>query len=457
MLIRGDITLRPHQVRYLEANKAAYRQGARAILDVCPTGGGKTIIGCAMVDSAVSVKGRRVGWVTGTRELVSQSAAEVGKVCGADAVGFFAAGRPSNPRAPIQVISVQTFASREEVPSNLDILIFDEAHHCAAETWGGLWQRCPNVELVMGFTATPQRGDGLGLGRSEGSRNGFDAMVIETSIQELTRLGILVPCTVIAPNIDKVGPLSKTVLETLQSHGAPGKVPCTVIFMGSVKEAYQQTEIIKRAGYSVACVEGSSDISERKRAIAAHKAGDLEVLVNVQALTEGWDNPRCSLCILARGCTNASTYLQIVGRVLRAFPGKTRAVLEDLTGVVWKHRLPESERKFTLHGNGIETEKRVSLAQCKTCGGVWLAGTIKCKKCGSTLAQPRPPRQVKQAETSVVTESRVLATMEMKRAAYFRLVREAKDKGYQPGWAKIRYQVRFKEWPNAEVIYGGQA
>ena len=45
--------------------------------------------------------------------------------------------------------------------------------------------------------------------------------------------------------------------------------------------------------------------------------GDIQVIVNVHVLTEGWDFPPISCVVLLRTASNKSTMIQMVGRGLR--------------------------------------------------------------------------------------------------------------------------------------------
>ncbi len=101
----------------------------------------------------------------------------------------------------------------------------------------------------------------------------------------------------------------------------------------------------------------------------AHARG--AVLVNCMVLTEGWDSPETSCCILARGCGSVGTYLQIVGRVLRPAPGKTGALLIDLTGrSFYDHGPPDADRLYSLTGKGIRKKDEAEDfgKPCPVCG-----------------------------------------------------------------------------------------
>jgi len=119
-----------HQPRTVAATRAAYRAGARRILIVLPTGGGKTRLGRHYVD-AYAGRGQRVLWVAHREELVAQAAATLAGVAGA--VGVLQADRDPGD-APVVVASVQTLAARGagRLPA-ADLVILDEAQNTTPE------------------------------------------------------------------------------------------------------------------------------------------------------------------------------------------------------------------------------------------------------------------------------------------------------------------------------------
>ena len=83
------MTLRPYQQHALALARQAYRDGARKVLLVAPTGSGKTVIAAAAIDAATA-KGRRVLVVAPRREIVAQTSARLA------AHGIIAAGRATH-------------------------------------------------------------------------------------------------------------------------------------------------------------------------------------------------------------------------------------------------------------------------------------------------------------------------------------------------------------------------
>jgi hypothetical protein len=132
-------------------------------------------------------------------------------------------------------------------------------------------------------------------------------------------------------------------------------------------------------------VHGEQPADERADVLRRFRAGELDAVANVFVLSEGFDDPAVSVCILARKPAHAGTFLQMVGRVLRPAPGKTHATLVDLCGSVFGHGPPDLEREYSLDGEAISGVAREAIRQCPTCGGVFAAGVTACPLCGEAL------------------------------------------------------------------------
>ena len=65
-------------------------------------------------------------------------------------------------------------------------------------------------------------------------------------------------------------------------------------------------------------------------------------------LTEGWDMPAVSCCILARPTKKMGLYRQMIGRILRPAEGKTDAIVLDHSGAVFRHGFVEDRVEWTL-------------------------------------------------------------------------------------------------------------
>src|SRR5690606_12153671 len=126
-----------------------------------------------------------------------------------------------------------------------------------------------------------------------------------------------------------------------------------IFFAVSVEQARELADRLNAADVPAACIHGETPAEDRADALARFVAGELIALTNVYVLTEGADLPAAEVCVLARGFSHASTYLQCIGRVLRPAPGKESALVLDLCGVSRTFGVPADEREYSLEGRAI--------------------------------------------------------------------------------------------------------
>lgn len=195
--------LRGYQVDAIRAAREIYRaRRARGekrsnVLLVAPTGAGKTRIGVELVVSALSRPGADgVIWMAHRKELIQQAHARL-LAEGLDPldVDIIAPWARRWPGARVHVASIETLAAalaRGEGMPSARVVVLDEAHHYAAESWGAV-ARCYEGSTVLGLTATPERGDGVAMGDL------FDELIPVASVKQLIAMGVLVASQVYAP------------------------------------------------------------------------------------------------------------------------------------------------------------------------------------------------------------------------------------------------------------------
>ena len=420
---------RDYQLKAVADCRHAYAQGARAVLLVLPTGGGKTVIGSLVVAGALA-KGKRVLWVACRRELVDQAAQRLPAPC-----GYIMAGRELDLEAPVQVASLDTVVGRELPP--VDLVVYDEAHHAVAATSRALLARLPRAAL-LGLTATPVRGDGAALG------DVFDALVLGPSVRELTEAGHLVPVRVVRPS-NRYASLSQEPVRAWQalSEGRPG-----FAFHRTIRESRAFAGELNAQGVVAAHVDGETKPQERQAVVEAFRRGEVECLSSVNIFTEGVDVPRASFCLLARGCDSAGLYMQMVGRVLRPHRGKHDALVVDLKGVSHDHGLPDDERVWSLEGEqGVvaKASDRIAIRQCGACGYAWRPTEAHqpCLRCGHDAFEPQKVVGRKLTEARMRAPFWPDAGDDQRKAYRTKLMEEAQRRRYRPGWVEARMRWAF--------------
>lgn len=374
--------LREYQTRAIDQLRASYQRGRRAPCLVAPTGSGKTIIGSEIVRLSVA-RNRRVLFNAHREELIDQTIRKLADA-GIGGVRRIQADRSQHTDSLVTVASVQTLSRwPEDKMPPADLVVFDECHHGPAKTWSGIANAYRNSQL-LGLTATPERADGRPLG------DVFDDLIIAASVSELTELGHLVPCRIWAPpKILETGEIAISPVEAYAKHGDDGK---GIAFCSTLERAAAVATEFNAAGITSTVIHGDISSDMRKQILAWFREGQIRVLVSVHVLTEGFDEPSASVCILERKPAHAGTFLQMVGRVLRPSPNKTGCVVIDLCGSSLMHGTPNMERTYSLSGRAISKPDRESIRQCPTCGGVFLTADMiegACPQCGCEM--PRRP------------------------------------------------------------------
>jgi DNA repair protein RadD len=424
-------TLWPHQTRALEQMRAAARGGAKSILAALPTGAGKTRLAHAMISRCVA-QGKRAVFVCHRDELVRQTRAVLEDI---GPVRVVAETDEGDEDAPIVVASIQTLLARKlHIPAALAVC--DEAQHVLSTTWRNVpaRYRAEGAHLI-GLSATPTRVDGRAFGDL------FDALVQPTSVRELQGTGILVPAHVIAP-AGRRDKLAATIVDAVRQY-AHGR---GVVFAASVEESREAARDLTEAGWPAEHIDGETPTERRRDILRRFREGELAALCNVYVLTEGFDDPAIEWVALARGCGSYSMWMQIIGRALRAAPGKTHCTVLDLGGAVHEHGLPDEPRVYDLDGSRARTaEDDLRIRQCPECGAAFREGPLVCPRCGATLKPMRARR--KPISPEELQRIQAVATVEEKQAYLERLEGQARAKGYRAGWVGFRFSAKFGHFP----------
>ncbi len=252
-------------------------------------------------------------------------------------------------------------------------------------------------KLLLGLTATPGRSDGRPLPV-------FNALVVAAQIHELIQWGWLVPLRWRGPSATLAAQkIAQTPWEAYLTE-APGR--CAVVFAPNIRAAKAYVAGFESCNISVRLVTGDMPKRERDAALLAHRIGEVAVLVNVNVLLEGWDNPRCDCVIMARGCSACVLWIQAAGRGMRPHCGcgklargeacsclKSDCLLLDLRGIAHELGRPDAEATYSLEGAGIVLAQDSALTGerlCKVCKVPLPPGEMVCTSCGKDHSPPVP-------------------------------------------------------------------
>ena len=393
------ISLRPYQKELcLDIQEALWphdgSEGVRAVCAVLPTGGGKTVCFSQMALSFHRA-GHRLCAGAHREELVDQMSA---KFFDFDVPhGIIKSGLPISHQAYIQCAMIQTLAGKVHQLPPPDVLVIDECHHTPASQYQKIIDAMPTTTKIIGFTATPERLDGKGLG------NVYDRLVVGPQVPELISMGYLVPATVFAPALvdtsslhTRMGDFDKTEVaqlmdeptitgDAVEHYKRLASGTSAVAFCVGIAHAVHVAECFNTAGIAASHIDGGMAKPQRKAILERFRSGDILVLTSADLISEGFDLPRIETAILLRPTKSLGLYLQQVGRALRVQNGKRRAVILDHVQNSLRHGLPDEHREWCLDGKTKKKKKEeeeFAVQTCNVCFRVY-----KGKKCPDCLVE----------------------------------------------------------------------
>jgi superfamily II DNA or RNA helicase len=457
--------LRPYQAQALADIRESVRGGVLRLMVQAATGAGKTKLAAALVDSALS-KGNRTAFVVPAVSLVDQTV-EAFWAEGIRDVGVIQANHQMTDWSrPVQVCSIQSIRARRAFPE-AQAVIFDEAHklHETHREWihHPDWKSVP----MIGLSATPWT---KGLGKH------FDSLLVAATTAEMIEQGYLAKFRIFAtghPDLSGVrtvagdyhegelsnamqeGELTADIVRTWKEKWGQGKTLCFAVDKAHAQSI--QARFIE-AGITCGYQDAQTTADERREIKRKFHDGSYQVVCNIQTLTTGvdWD-VRC--LILARPTRSEMLYVQIIGRALRAAPGKDHALILDHSDTTQRLGFVTDIHHDQLD-KGTKAEAKVTFEnkpklpkECKQCG--CLKSTKVCPNCGFE-AKPASGVVENEGELIEISVDRKPTASAAKadhwspreRKAFLAQLRGyAVLHGYKPGWASMKYREKFNQYP----------
>ena len=376
-----DITLRDYQQLAKEEIFSKWNL-VDDILYQMPTGTGKTRLFTSIIRD-INIWGLRhninyrILIIAHRSELIEQSSRSLDKYRIKHGV---LAGTMKDKRdltQAIQVASIQTITH----PANqcliddlkFDFIIIDEAHHAVANSYQKLWDYCPDAKK-LGVTATPWRMNNSGFAQI------FDAYIPSMSIKDFIQKGWL--ATYQYYSIPTSSELVKSIesirefdIEGDYKNSALVEVCDTSRIRAQLYDSYEKNVLGKKGiiysisrehsehiclqyrsrGVAIENIDSKTPAKVREKVIQAFRNGEIDIIVNVDIFSEGFDCPDIEFIQLARPTKSLVKYIQQVGRGLRK-NGDKKCIILDNVGMYSRFGLPDEERDWESFFYGEEKE-----------------------------------------------------------------------------------------------------
>ena len=440
--------LRKYQTDIINDVKTAYRKGRQAPCIVLPCGGGKSVI-VAEIAKRTTAKGNRVLFIVHRKELCDQIR------------NTFEAWGVDMDLCTIGM--VQTVCRHLEAIAPPALIITDENHHSKANSYMKIYKAFPDAHRV-GVTATPVRLDGSGL------KDVNDELVVGVNAKWLINNHYLAPYDYYAPSIVDLTEVktvrgefdTKSVEKVMLKRAIFGDVIANykkladgkqaICYCASIRHSLAMAEAFNAAGITARHIDGETPKDERDRVIEMFRSDQIDILCNVDLISEGFDVPDCECAILLRPTKSLTLYIQQSMRCMRYKEGK-QAIIIDHVGNYARFGLPDADRQWTLEGKPKRSTKNkskddINIRECTNCFRIFPAvvngeKVTVCPFCGYVFPEPgRDIREEKQAVLQKIEGFVLHYDSPDQCKSYAELLSYAKKKGYKPGWAYYQAKKR---------------
>ena len=349
------MNLRNWQQHFIDEFPSIIKQHRRFIVKA-PTGAGKTVLASEIVERFF--KGKKIIVLCHRLVLLEQ----LEKAFGEKHTVRKLAVSDTGPAFEDYDILLSTSMRAKEVLADAipqaDLIIVDEAHRVSPNGTGykriidDFKEHGKATALFIGLTASPER-------RTADQRDqlnlAFDAIIDCANIEDLIEEGVLVqpvyrphfvhdldlgsidissgdfPVAKLAPAIIKSSMIDYAIWSYNEERLKLSTKPVSAWFCADISVAEAALRTIRQYGIEAAIVTAKTPIKKRMDLLARHESGDIEAMVSVGVLAEGWDNPHCNIIVHLRPTLSKVLWGQSVGRGLRSAPGKEKCIVIDVS------------------------------------------------------------------------------------------------------------------------------
>lgn len=379
-ICKEDSTLRPYQQKAKKEIFEAWNEVDNVMFQM-PTGTGKTRLFTSIIrdinDYSVSRREPvKILIIAHRKELIKQIGKDLRRYRVPN--NLMDDVNERDYRLPVVVASIQTITHKKNLKDaekmNVRFVIIDEAHHALAATYKKLWDMYPGSKK-LGVTATPWRMN------HQSFKDLFDKLVLSMPIKDFIKQGYLAPYkyfslrsdsdilnTIDDIELDKFGEYKESSMEEkmdigriraqlLQSYLALAEGKKGIIYAINTVHAKHICKEYQEAGYTTVCIDCKTPAAERDDLVEKFRKGRIDIIVNVDIFSEGFDCPDIEFIQLARPTRSLVKYLQQVGRGLRITENKQDCIILDNVGMYSRFGLPDARRHWKYHFLGHEVEE----------------------------------------------------------------------------------------------------
>lgn len=341
-----------------------------------PTGTGKTVLFTSIIEDLEKVADTKILILAHRKELIEQISDHLSHYHIQH--GIIASGVERHLEYSVQVASIQmlSHANNRSVMKKLNpqVIIIDEAHHSLAKTYTRFWEEFEK-SWKLGVTATPYR---LNL---KPFKTHFGKLIESNDIETFIDQGYLAQYDFYTDNPHSE--LSRTIQAIKEKSSTQDYVIATLMEKLNVPEHIQRLvmcyeqyakgkkgliyainreharnicEAYLSIGVKAEYVDGETPKQERQKIVESFRRSEIQIMVNVDIFSEGFDCPDIEFIQLARPSWSLGKYLQQLGRGMRPSENKQKIIILDNSRMFVKFGLPSTKRTWQRYFSGITSK-----------------------------------------------------------------------------------------------------
>jgi len=361
-ILNGAMVARDYQEACLNHINDYFGQKSGNPIAALPTGTGKSFIIAEFIKRAIeSYPGTRVMMLTHVKELIEQNLKALLNIWPTAPAGVYSAGIGRREhREPVTYAGIQSVYRKPEMFGHIDLILVDEAHLVSTKGTtmyrkfiAALREVNPHLK-VIGFTATAFRlGQGM-LTDDEGlfddicfdltERDAFNWLIAEGWIcplipkhtkEQLDVTGVrLSGGDYIQKDLQEhVDQDTTTIAALSEAVTIASERKHWLVFASGIEHAEHITaHLTDTFGMKATVVHSKLDTAERDQRLRDFKAGRIQVMVNNNILTHGFDYPDIDCIVMLRPTASPGLWVQMLGRGTRPADGKDNCLVLDFAG-----------------------------------------------------------------------------------------------------------------------------
>ncbi len=382
-IYKEDKDLYPYQQKAKKDIFSAWDKMDSVMLQM-PTGTGKTRLFTSIISdiNKFSIRKKqavKILIIAHRTELINQIASNLKRYKVSH--NIIAGGHEKNYKFPVSVASIQTITNYANIEKakrlKVQFVIIDEAHHALAKTYKKLWDMYPDAKR-LGVTATPWRMN------HQSFLDLFDDLILSMPVKDFIKQGYLSPYkyfslrndsdiqrTIDDIEVNSFGEYKETSMEEkmdigsiraqlLDSYLRLAKGKKGIIYAINIAHARHICKEYENAGFKAVSIDSKTPAAERQSLVKKFQKGEIDIIVNVDIFSEGFDCPDIEFIQMARPTLSLVKYLQQVGRGLRITENKTHCIILDNVGMYSRFGLPDARRHWRYHFLGKQVDETPS-------------------------------------------------------------------------------------------------